>query len=206
VVFASPHPGDAKGIRKPILLYIIGICLFACVVQSKLQAGVTWGLRPLIVSSGVKSMVILLLLAAQPNDWVEVPFQLLEGGPAFEEPVQAVIRDTEEWAGLFETFTIPPEIGMLEFPPSSPDVDFGSEMLIVLGIGRRADVGGEFNPAVAVEGVLLLGDSLFISFSETPAEPGLLSSTGGFVYPVCMAVVQRLSATPVFVPNSPRGI
>ncbi|MFO7627753.1 MAG: hypothetical protein R6V62_10870 [Candidatus Fermentibacteraceae bacterium] len=152
-------------------------------------------------------MTVLLILLFMPFEGGLEPFTILETRFFVEEPVQAVVRTNAEWAGLFERFTVPPEIGMLEYPPTFPAfVDFETEMLIVVGLGKSADVGAENNPSVQIDSLILCNDSLFVHFSASGPEHGMFSSLGGFVYPSCMAVIERTEAVPVFVPASGSGM
>lgn len=153
------------------------------------------------------AMTVFLFLCATSFKGVAVPFAVFEYGFYAEEPVQGVVRNTTEWADLFERFTVPPEIGMLEYPPVSPAfVDFETEMLIILGLGRSPDVGAENNPCISIDSLILRDDSMFVHFSTSGPEPGVFSTLGGFVYPSCTAVIERTDAVPVFVPTSGYGM
>lgn len=152
-------------------------------------------------------MTVILALVIMFFRGIDVPFTSPEAGFYVEEPVQAVVKTTAEWAELFERFTVPSEIGMLEYPPTFPAfVDFDKEMLIIVGLGESADVGTENNPSVRIDSLILRNDSLFVHFSASGLEQGAFSTLGGFVYPSCMAVVERTVAVPVFVPTSGSGM
>lgn len=152
-------------------------------------------------------MTVFLLLSTVSFKGVAVPFTILEPGFSVEEPVHALVGTSAEWAGLFERFTVPSEIGMLEYPPTLPaSVDFDTEMLIVVGLGKSPDAGSENNPSVRIDSLILLNDSMFVHFSANGPEQGLFSTLGGFVYPSCMAVIERTDAVPVFVPTSGSGM
>jgi hypothetical protein len=152
-------------------------------------------------------MTAQMILVLMFSNGVEVPFTIPGTGLSLEEPVQVVVGTNAEWAGLFERFTVPSEIGMLEYPPAFPVfVDFDTELLIVVGLGRFPDVGSENNPSVQIDSLILCNDSLFVHFSAIVPEQGVFSTLGGFVYPSCMAVIEKTDAVPVFVPTSGYGM
>lgn len=152
-------------------------------------------------------MTVLLLILSMSFKGAEVPFTIIETGFFVEEPVQAVVRTTAEWAGLFEQFTVPTEIGMLEYPPTFPSfVDFDTGMLIIVGLGKSTDVGAGNNPSVRIDSLMLRNDSLFVHYTTSVPDEGAFYTAGGFVYPSCMAVVERTGAVPVFVPTSGSGM
>lgn len=166
-----------------------------------------WASGTADVESENGEMTVLLILPFMSFEGVEVPFTSLETRFFVEEPIQAVVGTNAEWAGLFERFTVPPEIGMLEYPPPFPAfVDFETEMLIILGLGRSPDVGVENNPCIRIDSLILRNDSLFVQFSASGPEQGVFSTLGGFVYPSCMVVIERTDAVPVFVPTSGYGM
>ncbi len=152
-------------------------------------------------------MTVFLLVLSMSFKGAEVPFTIIETGFFVEEPVLAAVSSNAEWAELFERFTVPPEIGMLEYPPTFPVfVDFESELLIVVGLGKSADVGAENNPSIQIDSLIILNDSLFVHCSAIIPEEGAFSTLGGFVYPSCMAVIERTEAVPVFVTTSGSGM
>jgi hypothetical protein len=148
----------------------------------------------------IESFLFLAALSAP----VDIPFHVLDSNLWLEEPVLELVRSPEDWAGLFERFSVPTEMGMREYPPRSPGpVDFGSEMLVVIGLGRVDRIGPELCARVWVDSVTLEGDSLYVYFSETTVESGQYLMLGEFVYPSCLAVLERVDASPVFVPSTP---
>lgn len=145
-------------------------------------------------------MCLMIFLAAQLTD---LPFKLLGSGVQFQEPVRAVVRTADDWAALFQSYTVPTDLPMLDHPPPVPEgVDLESGMLIIIGLGRTGDAGPEGNASVTIDWIRSSGDSLLVGFTVFQPQPGLYSTLGGSIYPSCMAVVPLAGGEPVFMPGN----
>jgi len=152
-------------------------------------------------------MSVFPMLILMSFKGVEVPFTILGTAFQVEEPVQAVVGSHAEWAGLFEHLTIPSGIGMLEYPPVLPAfVDFETRMLVIVGLGKTADVGAGNNRSICIDSLFVLEDVLYVHYSASGPEDCGSSTLGGFVYPSCMAVIERAGVTPVFISTPGSGI
>src|SRR5256885_17182211 len=81
-----------------------------------------------------------------------------DDGPAFRDSIHLVIQDSTTWKQVWRQAT-----STQASPPPRPEVDFGSEILLLVGAGRMAP-----GDQIRVDSVGVRGDFFFVVVRTTP--------------------------------------
>ena len=114
-----------------------------------------------------------------------------DDGPAFRDSVRLVVQDSVTWQRVWRQAS-----STQPSPPPRPEVDFGSEILLVVGAGRMAP-----GDQIRVDSVGVRGDFFFVVVRTTTECRPLAAD----VYPLEIVRAVRTGKPVAFAERRERG-
>lgn len=151
-------------------------------------------------AAGLSGRLAAIVLAGRVTDWSGIPpgdrpdgvelrrfhertQQYLQLAGDLREPVNLVVREPEQWTGMWRRITV----NQGELPPP-PEVDFGREMLLIAAMGTQPSGGYR----IRIERVLDNGDALEAHVVRISPGPGC-GAIAALTHPVDIV---RVGASP----------